>query len=225
MIKLEKGPVPKVLVDNAIPWTEVIIDKIGAGIEPTASDKRHYSHLDIKTALIAETNGKCAYCESKIRHISYGDIEHITPKSIVPERMFDWSNLTIACDMCNTNKSDFYGDHNTFVDPYIVDPESVFDHYGALILGRPGNEAAKLTEKLLKLNRAELVERRQSKLKELLRHLDVIATTADPALKAILQSDFLLETGADREFAGLARVILRSASANVTLTSSEPTIS
>ena len=34
-----------------------------------------------ESAPIDETHGKCAYCESKIKHIDYGDIEHILPKN------------------------------------------------------------------------------------------------------------------------------------------------
>jgi uncharacterized protein (TIGR02646 family) len=59
----------------------------------------------------------CAYCESKLRHITYGDIEHIVAKAVDQSRTYDWTNLTIACDVCNTEKSDEEG----LVDPYTED--------------------------------------------------------------------------------------------------------
>ncbi len=43
---------------------------------------------------------RCVYCEdSRAR-----DIEHIWPKSLYPERVFQWRNYLYACDRCNGNK-------------------------------------------------------------------------------------------------------------------------
>jgi uncharacterized protein (TIGR02646 family) len=104
MIKLLKGDKPQVLKDNAATWGKTLVDKKARGEKPTDPDKARYRHPDIKVALIAETHGKCAYCESKLLHIAYGDIEHITPKSVKIELSVEWQNLTLACDRCNTNK-------------------------------------------------------------------------------------------------------------------------
>jgi 5-methylcytosine-specific restriction endonuclease McrA len=42
---------------------------------------------------------RCMYCEG-----SEGtDIEHFWPKSVYPERAFDWLNYLIACARCNSN--------------------------------------------------------------------------------------------------------------------------
>ena len=122
MIELKKGQEPGVLARKSSLWTRVIVQKIEAGEEPTKTEKSRYNHPDIKNALIAETHGKCAYCESKFRHISYGDIEHVVPKSEDPSKWFNWENLTVACDVCNTNKSSAPVDGETFIDPYCVNP-------------------------------------------------------------------------------------------------------
>src|SRR3954469_25335779 len=98
MIKLEKTERPQVLTDNADDWTAVLLEKQAQGEEPTTSEKTKYRHRDIKAALLNETHGKCAYCESKLRHITYGDVEHIVPKSLALAKIFDWANLTLACD-------------------------------------------------------------------------------------------------------------------------------
>lgn len=211
MIKLQKVQEPSVLRKNSANWTKAILDKVACGEKPTAHEKRQYAHPDIKNALVNETNGKCAYCESKIRHVAHGDIEHIVPKSIVPNRWFEWGNLTLACEVCNLKKSNFLGDHDTFVDPYTVNPEDFFDFLGATIFPKPGNDAAAITEKLLELNRAELLERRAERLKGLMTLIDNIARVKDSTLKSILQSDFLEETQDSREFAGLAREIAKIA--------------
>ena len=66
--------------------------------------------LGLKAYLLQETHEKCAYCESKITHVDYGDIEHIVPKSVRPDLAVDLGNLTVACGVCNTNKSDYYNE-------------------------------------------------------------------------------------------------------------------
>lgn len=215
MIKLTKTDEPEVLKQKSATWTATILGKIANGEDISKTDKGRYAHPDIKSALVAETDGKCAYCESKLRHITHGDIEHILPKSLVPNRWFDWHNLTLACDTCNSKKSDFLGDHDTFIDPYAVDPEEHFWHHGATIFPKPGCDAAALTERLLELNRPELVERRSERLKGLMKHLDVIERVNDPNLKAVLQSDFLEETKSCQEYAALAREVARLAQAKL----------
>ena len=67
-----------------------MVRKTERGETPTETERRRYNHAEIKSALIAETHGKCAYCESKIRHVSYGDIEHVMPKVNDPTRWFEW---------------------------------------------------------------------------------------------------------------------------------------
>ena len=40
-----------------------------------------YSHETVKQALLEAQHGKCAFCESKVAHISFGDVEHFRPKA------------------------------------------------------------------------------------------------------------------------------------------------
>lgn len=211
MIRLYKTEEPEVLINNAASWTQIIEEKLGRQEKLSNSDKSRYAHHDIKSALVAETNGKCAYCESKIRHIAPGDIEHVIPKSVVPQLWFEWVNLTLACSECNRRKLDHLGDDTDFVDPYHDNPETHFWHLGATIFPAPGSEAAVSTESLLELNRAELLERRAARLAGLMRHLSLITATISQTTKSILIADFLREAESDREYAGLARFIIKQA--------------
>jgi uncharacterized protein (TIGR02646 family) len=211
MIKLEKGIEPEILTQNAATWTQAVVVKLNNGEAPTKTEKGRYNHPNIKQALIAETHGKCAYCESKLRHISYGDIEHVVPKSSDPSKWFSWPNLTLACDICNTNKSTTHVDNETFIDPYAVDPEQHFWHIGALMHPQPGCDSAALTERLLELNRSELLERRTGRLKSLLKMLDVIERCGDQNLKKILWDDFCNESKSDQEYAAMARSVTEMA--------------
>jgi uncharacterized protein (TIGR02646 family) len=106
MIFLKKGEEPQVLISNGPVWTQKLLQREAAGETPTRTEATHYRHPDIKAALVAETHNKCAYCESKLQHIHHGDVEHIFPKSRDPSRMLKWDNLTLACEVCNQNKSD-----------------------------------------------------------------------------------------------------------------------
>ena len=208
MIRLEKGDEPGVLLLNSARWTAVVVEKIEAGEEPTTAERRRYNRAEIKDALIAETHGKCAYCESKLRHISYGDIEHIVPKADNPSKWFNWANLTLACDVCNTNKSDAPVEDEAFVDPYSVDPEEHFWQLGPLMCPKPGCDAAALTERLLDLNRADLVERRKERQTHLLKMLDSVERCENLNVKNLLWEEFTAESQAHNEYAALSRTIV-----------------
>ena len=211
MIRLEKGDAPPVLLRNEPNWTAAVVWRIQSGETPTRTERNRYNHAEIKAALLAETHRKCAYCESKLRHVTYGDIEHVVPKTDEPARWFDWANLTIACDVCNTNKASAPGDGDAFIDPYAVDPEEHFWQMGPIMYARPGCDAAALTERLLKLNRADLVERRKKRQDHLMRMLDVIERCNDPQLKGLLWEELSAESGADNEYAALTRTVVEVA--------------
>ncbi|EKT4094467.1 HNH endonuclease [Stenotrophomonas maltophilia] len=155
MIALSKVDKPAILEEKAAAWTEELRAILADGKEPTKYLLSRYSHPDIKASLLLETSGKCAYCESVFRHVTYGDIEHILPKHARPELRFEWANLTIACDVCNTGK----GEVEVF-DPYVEDPVRAFLIMGPLIWAMPGNDAALIAEARLDLNRSALVQRR-----------------------------------------------------------------
>lgn len=73
-----------------------------------------YKHPDVKQQLISVQHGKCAFCESKILHVTYGDVEHFRPKAAVRQDpsddlsrpgyywlAYDWHNLFLSCGQCN----------------------------------------------------------------------------------------------------------------------------
>ena len=85
-----------------------------------------YRHRKIKDAL--ETmfhDGKCAYCESPIRVVTYGHIEHFYPKGNpnYVDKTFEWDNLLLSCDICNDpghKGTEFPLDASG--DPLLIDP-------------------------------------------------------------------------------------------------------
>ena len=206
MIQLSKQPEPKSLVNNKAAWTQVLVDHEAAGTKPTKNELSKYTNEEIKTALKTETNGKCAYCESKFAHIAYGDVEHIVPKKKSAQLRFEWKNLTIACDVCNTNK----GDRENLVDPYTSDPESLFVISGPVIMPRPDSSEALQTEIIIKLNRIPLVERRTERIKYL--HdiiLLAMCHSSEQVRRVILEDLKYTETGDDKEFAAITRAYIK----------------
>lgn len=73
-----------------------------------------YAAKSVKNALIKAQHKKCCFCESKITHASYGDVEHFRPKGGTRQQAgddlakpgyywlaYDWSNLFLSCTLCN----------------------------------------------------------------------------------------------------------------------------
>ena len=182
MIRLTKDAEPQILLDNARAWTNELVAAIQNGDDVSSLRAKRYGHRDIKSALIKETNEKCAYCESKPLHVDYGDVEHIVPKSVDPLVTYQWDNLTIACSVCNTNKSNTQG----LIDPYNDDPSAMIEFHGPWVSHLPGADIGRLTILILKLNRTPLMERRSEKIKALRDQLDTIVAVADQNVRATL---------------------------------------
>jgi len=77
-------------------------------------DAKIYGHEEVKRALVAMHHGKCCYCESHVRHISPGTIDHYRPKAASQQGVgtpfippgyywlaYDWENLLFSCPACN----------------------------------------------------------------------------------------------------------------------------
>lgn len=203
LIRLTKTEEPDILRRNAVAWAQELASKTEAGEEPSKYLLGRYSHPDIKAALLTETHGKCAYCESPLRHVTYGDIEHIIPKSLRPSLRFSWDNLTIACDVCNTNKSNTDG----LVDPYQCDPVTLFDFYGPLIWAKYAFDAAVLTEHRLDLNRPQLVERRRERI-EYLRSLVNSSASKPREIRDAMLNTAKQEAGASKPFSACGTAAL-----------------
>ena len=207
MIKIEKGEEPAILVANAANWEQVLRDHEAAGTSPSDSDLNRYNHAEVKQALFNETHAKCAYCECKLRHVYYGDIEHITPKKLGPEYRYRWSNLTLACKVCNTNK----GTLENLVDPNLDEPAEHFIVEGPAILPHPDSVKGRITEVEIELNRQPLVERRTERIRKLHAMLTLALKETDPELKEVLFNELKIkETRSNVEFAAMSRAFVKS---------------
>ncbi len=125
--------------------------------------KTDYKYHQNKEALMMSSFGKCMYCESKIGHIDYGDVEHIMPKSLFPDKTFLWENLGYACPKCNReSKKDLY-DVN-FINPFENEPLDSMMIIGGIYSAKKGSICGQITIDILKLNRPELLQNRNVSL-------------------------------------------------------------
>ncbi|MBQ8278624.1 MAG: HNH endonuclease [Roseburia sp.] len=218
MIKLHKIDKPQILVDNDIQWTAEYLSYIHAKKTPPDTIAHRYNQPSIKDSLESETYGKCAYCESKIKHIEFGDIEHILPKNkdARPDLYVNWENLTLACEICNRiNKKDYYNPSLPLINPYVDEPEDHFLFLGAIITDKSNDVRAYTTHTTLDLNRDDLVIRRNERLKSINRLVLSWETQADPSIKNVLAKELLKECEPNAEYSAFVKHFLISKGLNL----------
>lgn len=211
MIKLFKLSKPQILVEYAKEWTEEYCNLLYNNEKPTPEIANRYNNIDIKSTLERETNGKCAYCESKIKHISYGDIEHILPKNsnARPDLYVEWTNLTLACEQCNrSGKRSYYDPIKPLINPYQDNPNDHFLVLGPMICYQAGDDRAYITQHKLKLNRPELITRRSERIQSVEQLLFCWERTHDTTIKDILAEQLCQECLPDKEFSCIVRHFL-----------------
>lgn len=211
MRKIKKLEKPQILVDNAEKWTEEYCSCLFAGQEPSQKVATRYKDPTIKETLEKETHGKCAYCESKIKHISYGDIEHILPKNkdACPDLYVEWSNLTLACEKCNrSGKGTYYQPQLPLINPYIDNPAQHFNDIGPLIMPIPGDNRAYVTRNTLQLDRPALVERRTERIMLVEPLLNTWAKEQDTVMKEVMEQQLHDEYSEDKEFSSTIKAYL-----------------
>jgi uncharacterized protein (TIGR02646 family) len=208
MISLNKQQEPDVLVEKASEWTNDLLAYISSGQQVPSNIKNKYRNPEIKETLIKETSSKCAYCESKITHIDHGDIEHIIPKSVHPDKTFYWDNLTISCKKCNQNKSSYYNESLLLLNPYIDNPEDKIIFMGAIPFAAHGCQRTYFTIKKLKLERPELIERRSDLINKIHPLIWQYETTENETLRQLILQDLLELTEPDKEYSLMVKQLL-----------------
>ena len=206
MIPLNRENEPDILATNRAAWAA---EYLNWRANPVGQEPRKYAHSDIRSALEAETYAKCAYCEALSKHVAYTHIEHKLPKKNHPKLVCAWENLTIACQICNTNKGDYDEPECQLLDPHVDDVEMELTFAGPLAFPH-GGARADATITRLKLNRAELLFARAEVLKGLYSSLDDVERIASqPAARHALWLHIDDMTAASGEFASACRQFLK----------------
>ena len=158
-----------------------------------------YGHESVKKALIEAQHGKCAFCESRITHVQYGDVEHFRPKKGVLHGTslmrpgyywlaYDWDNLLLACQICNqrhkrnafpllrgsvrarSHLGSIAKERPLFIHPGQEDPQDEIEFRDHAPVAHNGSIRGRRTIIGLGLERRELMEERERHL-EIIRHL------------------------------------------------------
>lgn len=200
MIKLTNkatAPVPSILQTKGKIATEALVKRYENGEKEFTGkdfDSSIYGHKDVKDALINLQGGKCCFCESKITHISYGDVEHFRPKAgwvqdeeelIKPGYYwlaYDWNNLLLSCQLCNqrhkknqfpllhsfsralSHHDNLLSEEPVFIHPANDEPENFITFKENIPVSIDRNLRGKNTIARLGLDREPLNEQRLSRL-------------------------------------------------------------
>lgn len=105
---------PAVLVNKGKSKRRALVAAYNRGAREFTFDGKIYGHKTVKETLIKAQHDKCFLCESKITHISFGDVEHFRPKAASRQSAgeplqkpgyywlaYEWSNLFLGCQLCN----------------------------------------------------------------------------------------------------------------------------
>jgi uncharacterized protein (TIGR02646 family) len=176
MIKLQRLPEPQKLIDNKAAWQQ----NLNAAIAVYGSYKaipegerkkliRHYNDDAVRTPLFESSHQKCAYCECNATEGGYMEIDHLMPKSIYPESMFEWNNLLPSCRQCNNMKSNHDTGLEPIINPYEANPEDAFFYKRIQIKPKEGVyfATAQQTIDVCRLNRETLLTSRSKILPKL----------------------------------------------------------
>jgi hypothetical protein len=111
---LRPQKIPKVLHADGRQRRDEHVAQHSQGDTAFIFDRAVYGHTEVKAALRIAQHDKCGFCESKVSHVAFGDVEHFRPKSAVRSRpgealispgyfwlAYEWENLMFACECCN----------------------------------------------------------------------------------------------------------------------------
>ncbi|KJR40126.1 HNH endonuclease family protein [Candidatus Magnetoovum chiemensis] len=174
-----------------------------------AALRSNYKDPENKGALKDASCGKCMYCESKVTHIDFGDVEHIKPKFKYPELEFAWSNLGFVCSKCNNSKGKKYDETTPYINPYEEDPDDYVVAFGSVLWPYQQNERGQLTIDDIQLNRTDLIERRKERLASITKYIGAWQGTRNEFLKRIALQELKDECCEDKEYSLFVRAFLK----------------
>lgn len=211
MILLYRQPLEPTLAARVADRAQRLRNHLEAEEDPPSSLLNQYRDPELKQHLLVEAHGKCVYCESKITHVYFGDVEHMRPKSRFPAAMLDVENLAIACAKCNNAKGEFWDDEVALLNPYTDDPNTELLALGYLVARRPGKDRARLTIERLDLNRQALLERRRERIELLQPLADQYAHAPGGAIKELLKAELCRNAANSGEYVLIVRAYLEAA--------------
>jgi uncharacterized protein (TIGR02646 family) len=241
MIRVNKlRGAPDILITKGKAKRRVHVAAYNRGERKFSFDAKIYGHKTVKETLIKAQHDKCFLCESKITHISHGDVEHFRPKAAYRQSAsdtlhlgyywlaYEWSNLFLACQLCNqvfkknlfplSNPSARATSHQRslskekplYLDPSVDDPEQHISFRREVPFPINDDERGKATIKDLGLERLRLNERRLERY-ERLRVLYKVAQM-NPPIPESAQAKTILDRATldSAEYASMSRAAVKA---------------
>lgn len=185
---------PRVLLTDGKSETETLNVSYTNGARKFEFKPSIYGHSEVKAELIKLQHYKCCFCESKIGHIDYGDVEHFRPKGGWVQEdepinapgyywlAYDWENLFLSCKMCNQrykknyfpllndkravcHSDDIGNELPVFVHPVFDNPEAHIEFRDEEVFEKEDSPRGKATIEKVGLFRVLLTAQRREKLK------------------------------------------------------------
>lgn len=214
MIKIEKKSAPDFLksevVDLAIEKLEEFYASKGRSQKRYEWPFNKQIDKELKIYLHSSFHGKCGYCETKIDISEQGNVDRYRPNNGVRDQKnyyqdlywwvtFKWNNLIYSCKECNQYKANYFPikgtrardekddltkEHRMLLNPNEDEPNKhlSYDSKGNII---PLTDEGNQTIELLRLDRTDLINRRQIARKEIIEAVETVIK-ADKQSKLII---------------------------------------
>lgn len=201
MHSVDRVEIPKILKDNEKKWTKELLKQrpLYEKFSHIPNEYvKHYKHEDIKKALVKTYKKCCCYCESPIGVQTYEHIEHLKPKSIFPDKCFDWDNLHLSCQVCNVS---YKKDKWDAIYPILSPTLDVVENYLSIdldtgkIIPLGDSQRAITTIEHTGLNRKDLVEKRLCIINRLKKLLLLCSKTNQYEEFKVILEDYYVTTG------------------------------
>jgi uncharacterized protein (TIGR02646 family) len=219
MIFVQRTDEPQIMIRSGAQWLADLrtalaaLERLEGDPSATASQvksardkvtkaQNKYRHPQVKDALVRMFKGKCAYCESLVTVVTYGQIEHFYPKAQYVDRTFRWDNLLLSCDVCNNAQhkgTKFPLDESgnpLLINPTISKPEIhllfTWDPVAGLaaVYGRDprGTETVKTFDLNGLTGRKELIKNRSNHVRRLMALVPFVTQGIDEARSILLDA-------------------------------------
>lgn len=241
MIRVNKPhDAPAVLINKGKAKRLAHVAAYNRGERKFSFDAKIYGHKTVKEALIKAQHDKCFLCESKITHISHGDVEHFRPKAAYRQSAsdtlhtgyywlaYEWSNLFLACQLCNqvfkknlfplsnptaratSHRKSLNMEKPLYLDPSVDDPEQHISFRREVPFPVDAGERGKVTITDLGLTRPKLNEKRFERYR-LLQSLYDLACMNPPTPESVRAQALLDRAVLDSaEYASMSRAAIKA---------------
>ncbi len=119
---VERLSEPEILKKNKNKWTEKFIES-----KKERPQNYQYGHDKIRELLDSMSFHKCFYCEQKIKG-KRKEVDHYIEISEDKKLAFDWNNLYLSCDSCNSKLSNKTIPNSETLNPCLDTDDEIMKH-------------------------------------------------------------------------------------------------